>query len=260
MSENAKRYAKPSTKTTTSGRSKTGSKEDGAKLSFNMTELRPLTDRQQDLFNAFSRDRNIIGYGSAGSGKSYLATYLAIKDILVNKNFKRLLILRSPLSVNHQGYLPGTLEEKEAVYERPYRDIVTDLFQNKEMYDKLKEEHIIDFQTTSYIRGLTWNDTIVVADEVQNMLWEEINTIATRIGTNSKLVFLGDLAQNDITVAKRNQHSGMEKLLMIAKRIDKFDLVKFLPEDIVRGEFVKQWIIACEQYEEQFTIEKTSSK
>lgn len=191
---------------------------------------------------------------------TYLATYLAIKDILVNKNFKRLLILRSPLSVNHQGYLPGTLEEKEAVYERPYRDIVTDLFQNKEMYDKLKEEHIIDFQTTSYIRGLTWNDTIVVADEVQNMLWEEINTIATRIGTNSKLVFLGDLAQNDITVAKRNQHSGMEKLLMIAKRIDKFDLVKFLPEDIVRGEFVKQWIIACEQYEEQFTVEKTSSK
>ena len=115
MTENDKRYATPSTKTTTSGRSKTGSKEDGAKLSFNMTELRPLTDRQQDLFNAFSRDRNIIGYGSAGSGKSYLATYLAIKDILVNKNFKRLLILRSPLSVNHQGYLPGTLEEKEAV-------------------------------------------------------------------------------------------------------------------------------------------------
>ena len=105
---------------------------------------------------------------------------------------------------------------------------------------------MINFMTTSYIRGLTWNDTIVVADEVQNMLWEEINTIATRCGPNTRLMFLGDVKQDDLTVSKRHQQSGINTMIRVATSMQSFDVVEFGPEDIVRDEFVKAWIIACE--------------
>lgn len=218
---------------------------------FELTQLQPLTDRQADFFDSFNDGKHIIGYGSPGSGKSMVALYLALKLVLETKKAKRVILIRSPLSVNSQGFLPGTLEEKEAVYERPYIDIVNWLTNNNEGYQKMKDAGIIQFQTTSYIRGLTWDDAIIIADETQNMLWEEINTIATRKGINSRLVFLGDLKQNDLAVvAKRNQKTGMEKLLLVAKLLKDVDMIKFLPEDIVRDEFVKEWIIACEQFED----------
>ena len=180
-----------------------------------------------------------------------VALYLSIKYVLETKKAKRVIILRSPLSVNNQGFLPGTLEEKEAVYERPYIDIVNWLTNNNEGYQKMKDAGIIQFQTTSYIRGLTWDDAIIIADETQNMLWDEINTIVTRKGVNSRLILIGDLKQNDLAVvAKRNQKTGMEKLLLVAKMLKDVDMIKFLPEDIVRDEFVKEWIIACEQFED----------
>ena len=177
---------------------------------------------------------------------TFVALYMALLDVVVNKKAKRINIIRSPLSVNHQGFLPGTLEEKEAVYERPYVDIVNFLFDNDEAYYELKRVGMINFMTTSYIRGLTWNDTIVIADEVQNMLWEEINTIATRCGPNTRLMFLGDVKQDDLTVSKRYQQSGINTMIKVATSMQSFDVVEFGPEDIVRDEFVKAWIIACE--------------
>ncbi len=175
-----------------------------------------------------------------------VALYLALKDILITKKHKRIIILRSPMSVNSQGFLPGSLEEKEAVYERPYVDIVNWLFDHNDAYSELKDAGIIQFMTTSYIRGLTWNDSIIIADEVQNMLWEEINTIATRTGNYSRLIFLGDAKQDDIKVSKRYQESGIEKLLKVAYSMKQFSVLEFMPSDIVRNELVKSWIIACE--------------
>lgn len=218
---------------------------------FELTQLQPLTDRQADFFDSFNDGKHIIGYGSSGTGKTLTALYLSIKYVLETKKAKRVIIIRSPLSVNNQGFLPGTLEEKEAVYERPYIDIVNWLTNDNEGYQKMKDVGIIQFQTTSYIRGLTWDDSIIISDEVQNMLWEEINTIVTRKGVNSRLILIGDLKQNDLAiVAKRNQQTGMEKLLLVAKLLKDVDMIKFLPEDIVRDEFVKEWIIACEQFED----------
>ncbi len=215
----------------------------------NLKDIQPLTEKQRDFFESYagSDDTQILAYGSAGTGKSFLALYLALVDVLENKgNHKQIVILRSPLSVNHQGHLPGTLEEKEAVYERPYQDIVNWLFDHNEAYDELKKHNIIKFMSTSYIRGLTWDNTIIIADEVQNMLWEEINTIITRIGTNSRVLLLGDLKQDDIKVAKRNQATGMIRLIEVCKAMKRFDLVEFGRDDIVRSELVKSWIIACE--------------
>lgn len=178
-----------------------------------------------------------------------VALYSALVKVLVDKTHDKVIILRSPLSVNHQGYLPGTLEEKEAVYERPYVDIVDWLMMENGAYYKLKEKNLIEFQTTSYIRGLTWDNCVVIADETQNMLWEEINTIATRKGLNTILVFLGDLKQDDLTPTKRNQQSGMSKLIHVGRICASFCMVNFTPEDIVRDEFVKEWILAVEQIE-----------
>ena len=212
-----------------------------------MQQCTPLTQKQQDMFNAFLGSENqLLAIGSAGTGKSFIALYLALKDVLIDKNHKRIILLRSPMSVNSQGFLPGTLEEKEAVYERPYVDIVNWLFDHNDAYSELKDAGIIQFMTTSYIRGLTWNDSIIIADEVQNMVWEEINTIATRIGSNSRILFLGDAKQDDIKVSKRYQESGIEKLLKVAYSMKQFDIIEFMPSDIVRNELVKSWIIACE--------------
>lgn len=214
----------------------------------NLKTIEPLTNKQEDFFHSFvsSNETQLLAYGSAGTGKSFLALYLALVDVLEKKQHKQIVILRSPLSVNHQGHLPGTLEEKEAVYERPYQDIVNWLFDHNEAYDELKKHQIIKFMSTSYIRGLTWDDTIIIADEVQNMLWEEINTIITRIGTNSRVMLLGDLKQDDIKVAKRNQITGMVRLINVCRSMSRFDLIEFGREDIVRSELVKSWIIACE--------------
>lgn len=208
--------------------------------------VEPKTEKQKQMMTAFFENQHIVACGSAGTGKSYIALYMALLDVVVNKKAKRINIIRSPLSVNHQGFLPGTLEEKEAVYERPYVDIVNFLFDNDEAYYELKRVGMINFMTTSYIRGLTWNDTIVIADEVQNMLWEEINTIATRCGPNTRLMFLGDVKQDDLTVSKRYQQSGINTMIKVATSMQSFDVVEFGPEDIVRDEFVKAWIIACE--------------
>lgn len=209
--------------------------------------LQPLTQKQQELFELFlSSDQQLLAIGSAGTGKTAVALYLALKDILITKKHKRIIILRSPMSVNSQGFLPGSLEEKEAVYERPYVDIVNWLFDHNDAYSELKDAGIIQFMTTSYIRGLTWNDSIIIADEVQNMLWEEINTIATRTGNYSRLIFLGDAKQDDIKVSKRYQESGIEKLLKVAYSMKQFSVIEFMPSDIVRNELVKSWIIACE--------------
>lgn len=212
----------------------------------NFLQVQPKTEHQSDLVQAYDDGQHIVAHGSAGSGKSFLALYLALRDVVIEKKAKKIIIIRSPLSVNHQGHLPGTLEEKEAVYERPYVDIVNYIFDHNDAYYELKEEGLITFMTTSYIRGLTWDDCIVIADEVQNMLWEEINTIATRCGNNTRLFFLGDTKQDDLTVSRRHQETGINKMIKVASSIKSFEVVQFGPEDIVRDEFVKQWILACE--------------
>lgn len=219
-------------------------------INFSLRQIVPLTDRQEDMFVAFENNKHIIGYGSSGTGKTMVCVYLALRDVLINKTHDRIIIVRSPLSVNSQGHLPGTLEEKEAVFERPYKDIVNWLMDDNLAYETLKENDIISFQTTSYIRGLTWEYSIVIADETQNMLWEEINTIATRKGVETLLMFIGDLKQDDLSIAKRNHFTGMNRLLMVGQFIQDVEMINFLPEDIVRDKFVKEWILACEKVEQ----------
>lgn len=213
-----------------------------------LESIRPMTDNQELLFDIWNDDNNMILAGSAGTGKTFLSMYLSLHDVLDKKNgYEKLIIIRSAVPTREQGFVPGTQEEKNAVYEAPYVNIFNDLFKKRNQYKFLKEAGIVEFHTTAYIRGMTFDNAIIVFDEFQNANYEELATVATRVGTNSKVVFSGDVMQNDL-YRKKNDESGFKKFVAIADRVPSFRKVHFNRDDIVRSDFVKEFIIAEETY------------
>ncbi len=211
-----------------------------------LKSVRPLTTNQQTMFNAFFEGQHICAHGTAGTGKSYVALYLALTDVLDrDTKTEKILIVRSAVPTRDLGHLPGTLEEKTALYEMPYADMFADFMGRKSTYQDMKEAGLVAFATTSYIRGITWDNTIVVVDEGQNMTAHEINSIMTRMGKNSRILFLGDLPQTDLR-NKRNEVTGMDSLIRITQRMKQFTNIEYTHEDIVRSAFVRDWIIASE--------------
>lgn len=207
--------------------------------------IQPLTPTQEDMFHAWYNDKHICASGSAGTGKTFLALFLAINEI-TEKRQKKIIIVRSAVPTREVGYLPGTLEEKTALYELPYHDILWELVGRASTYQDMKDAGFIEFMTTSFIRGLTWDNAIIVVDEGENMTFHEIDSIMTRIGENSRIIFTGDMKQTDLD-GKRNGSSGMQEALKIFNRMKEFESLQFNKYDIVRSEFVKSWIIASEE-------------
>lgn len=206
-----------------------------------LRSIQPMNDRQRDMFEAFYSNAHVCAYGSAGVGKTYLALFLAMKDIVDKRcEQKRLIIVRSTVQGRDQGHLPGTKEEKEAPFELPYKDIMHDLFGRASTYDDMKEAGLITFMSTSAIRGLTWDDSIIVVDEFQNMTWSEFDSIITRVGTSSRVIVCGDIHhQCDL---KKHEETGAQKAVKVMREMPAFSCIQFTKDDIVRSEFVKQWI------------------
>lgn len=209
-----------------------------------LQNIKPLTPNQENMFHQYFQGDHICAYGSAGTGKTFLALYLALNDVLRKEySQKRLIIVRSAVATREIGYLPGTLEEKVALYEMPYRDIFTELFQHPGAYDSMKEAGQVGFMTTSFIRGLTWNDAVVVVDEIQNMNFSEVDSVITRMGNNSRLILCGDNKhQNDL----KREATCVHDVLKIVNKMGSFSVVEFGHSDIVRSEFVKDWIVTRE--------------
>jgi phosphate starvation-inducible protein PhoH len=216
---------------------------------FGMKQIKPLTPAQSDLFNSYKQGYNLAAIGTAGTGKTMCATYLALQDVLEKGEYEKIVIIRSAVQTREQGFVPGTLTQKEAIFEQPYIDIVNDLFGRGDAYQILKQKGIIRFTTSSNIRGLTFDNSVIIVDECQSMTYHELDTIITRVGEESKIVFCGDTRQDDLKQSKnRADISGLSEFLKVLNVISSFQVVKFGIEDIVRSGLVKEYIIAKEQF------------
>ena len=212
-------------------------------------KLSPLTDTQKHFFQAWENgdaDGYII-HGTVGTGKSFMAVYFALMEILYQESkFKKLIIVRSSVPTRDMGFLPGDLDEKMAVYEMPYVQICAELTNNKHAYEKLKETGKIEFMSSSFLRGTTFRDCIVLVDEIQDLNWHEISTVISRVGENTIMICCGDGKQDDL-IKSKNDVSGFRDFLSATRLMPEFRSFRFTTEDIVRSEFVKSWIIACEK-------------
>jgi len=210
-----------------------------------LKHIMPLTEMQEEMFHAFYNGNDICAHGSAGTGKTFLALYLALAELLEKRDQHRIIIVRSAVSTRDIGHLPGTIEEKMSEYERPYREIVAELIGRSSTYDDMKQAGLIEFMSTSYVRGLTWDNAIVIVDEAENMTFHEIDSVMTRLGKNSRVIVTGDIPQTDL-VKRSNDATGLPRAVKVIKNMKSFVEILFTRHDIVRGEFVKAWITAAE--------------
>jgi len=206
----------------------------------------PLTENQKKFFDAYKRGDMFIGlFGYPGTGKSTIAAIKAFEEVLDKSNpYKQVVVVRSAVQVRDQGYLPGTLEEKMEIYEAPYKDICHTLFGRPDAWQRLKEQNVAKFISTTAIRGITISDSIVIVDESANCSWSELSAIFARCGNRTKIIFCGDHFQNDLT---KNKHdvSGLAKFIDVARSMDEFTEINFTPEDIIRSDLVRAFILAC---------------
>lgn len=205
-----------------------------ASVNFTIPEIEPLT-RNQLL--AFESQKHMVLCGAAGTGKTFISLYLAFDDI-AKQEYDKIILVRSAVPTRDMGFLPGTDKEKAKVYEEPYYAIANEIFQRGDAYEILKKHNVVNFMTTSYLRGLTVRDSVVIVDECQNMTFHELDSIITRVGENSRIIFCGDFAQADLP------KNGMKEFLQVLNEMSEFDVIEFGISDIVRSSFVKKYLIA----------------
>lgn len=220
--------------------------------------IKPKTITQEQVFEAFHQNHLFL-MGFAGTGKSFCALYLSLREILENHSeFQRIIVIRSAVQARDMGFMPGNESEKMAYYEAPYEAIVNNLCGRADAYGILRQKGAIEFMSTSFLRGLTFDDAIIIVDEVQNMEERELDTIMTRVGENSKIIFCGDGRQTDFVRA--SDKAGLGKFLKIVERMKEIEIINFTVRDCVRSDFVKQFLIAKDAIEHEFCNTKTSKE
>jgi phosphate starvation-inducible PhoH-like protein len=204
----------------------------------------PLTEGQRQMMYALQEEMNVVAYGSAGTGKSYVAIAHAL-ECLFNRKAKKIVIVRSAVQSREMGFLPGSLEEKADPYKIPYKQLINQMCGNGTAWDVLVKKEMIEFITTSYVRGITLDDCIVILDEFQNCTTQECYSVMTRLGVDSQMILLGDTRQTDLN--KRKEESCFDWVINVAQKMPTwFDMIHFYPQDIVRSNFVKDLIITVE--------------
>jgi predicted ribonuclease YlaK len=207
--------------------------------------FQPLSENQDEAFTAWKHGDHLVLQGSAGTGKSFIALYLALESVL-NKStpYKTVHIIRSVVATRDIGFMPGTYVEKLDLYTGPYRAICAELFESSTAYDSLVKNGQLIFESTSYLRGLTFDDSVVIVDECQNMNFHELDSIITRVGHNCRIMFCGDYYQSDLkNVTEAKQHLRFMEIVELLKN---FTSIQFTWEDIVRSDFVRDYIMTKE--------------
>ena len=214
-----------------------------------LVDITPLTDNQKILFDSYNQQKNIVAYGVAGTGKTFITLYNALKDVLNETTpYERVYIVRSLVSTREIGFLPGDHEDKADIYQIPYKHMVKYMFQMPSdadfemLYGNLRSQETIKFWSTSFIRGTTLDNAIIIVDEFQNLNFHELDSIITRVGENSKICFCGDATQSDLT--KTNDRNGIVDFMNILRKMVSFDIIEFDVNDIVRSGLVKEYIVA----------------
>ena len=209
----------------------------------------PLTDNQERLFDAYEDGKNVVAYGAAGTGKTFITLYNALLDVLNEKSpYEKIYIVRSLVATREIGFLPGDHEDKSSLYQIPYKNMVKYMFEMPSdadfemLYGNLKTQGTISFWSTSFIRGTTLDNAIIIVDEFQNLNYHELDSIITRVGENSKIMFCGDATQSDLV--KTNDRNGIIDFMKILRAMPSFDMIEFGVDDIVRSGLVKEYIIA----------------
>lgn len=208
----------------------------------------PITENQRTAYDAWEEGDHLVLCGSAGTGKTFVGMYLALQDVL-DKSFpqEKLIIVRSVVPTREMGYLPGSIEEKVDAYTAPYRAAATELFNETGAYDVLEKQGVINFMSTSFIRGVTLDECIILVDEMQNLTYHELDSIITRVGRNSRIIFSGDYYQSDLT--KESDKKGILDFMNIIEMMNNFTTVEFGWPDIVRSDFVRDYIMTKEMVE-----------
>ena len=214
-----------------------------------LVDITPITDNQKRLFDSYDEGKHIIAYGAAGTGKTFITLYNALKDVLSeNTPYDKIYIVRSLVATREIGFLPGDHEDKSSYYQIPYKNMVKYMFQMPSdadfemLYGNLRAQETIKFWSTSFLRGTTLDDAIIIVDEFQNLNFHELDSIITRVGENTKIVFCGDASQSDLT--KTNERNGIVDFMKVIRAMPSFELIEFGIDDIVRSGLVKEYLIA----------------
>lgn len=212
-------------------------------------EIEPLTENQKALFEAYENNKHIVAYGCAGTGKTFITLYNALQDVLDERSpYEKIYIVRSLVATREIGFLPGDHEDKSSLYQIPYKNMVKYMFEMPDeasfemLYANLKTQGTISFWSTSFIRGTTLDNAIIIVDEFQNLNYHELDSIITRVGENSKIMFCGDATQSDLI--KTNEKNGIIDFMKVLRIMPSIDIIEFGVDDIVRSGFVKEYILA----------------
>lgn len=214
-----------------------------------LVDIEPVTDNQKKFFDAYAEGKHLVAYGCAGTGKTFITLYNALCDVLdENSPYERIYLVRSLVATREIGFLPGTHDDKADIYQIPYKNMVKYMFQMptdadfEMLYGNLKSQETIKFWSTSFLRGTTLDNAIVIVDEFQNLTFHELDSIITRIGENSKIMFCGDATQSDLQ--KTNDRNGIIDFMKVLRSMPSIDLIEFQVDDIVRSGLVKEYIVA----------------
>jgi phosphate starvation-inducible protein PhoH len=227
--------------------------------SFRLKKIGPMTDTQSDVFDSYYENYNLFLFGCAGTGKTYISLYLALKEVLnPNSPYRKVYVVRSSVPSRDMGFMPGKLQDKMAVYEAPYIAMLNDLFGRGDAYQIASQKGVFEMISTSFLRGVTFENAIVIADEIQNCSFQELDTLITRIGNNTRLILCGDIEQCDL-IRSKYDISGLPQFMQILDGMDSFDFIEFQAEDIVRSGLVKEYILQKRNLNSISPVERAST-